>query len=312
MKKFVLKISFVFFLVWALCLGLKCFIPFYLGGGYMGDKIEYLMSNQDKYNTLVIGSSLIIRHLDATIFDENNNKGTKTFNLGMSGMFFLESEYITEHILKQNLLPNIENIVFLVQAPERINQDNFHSIRGKYFLDRSRYIFTLKYFKSNLQHLKQYSLSYLENLFCIGEMEMLFNYYAGTRKTVHNKYATHHGFKPYPRPTNKKVNLNFLEKRKKKTYKQIDTVTYKEQLFLERFRNLTAINPEINFYFLHMPDSPFVTIMKDFDNIHLKYPETFPEYYDVEYQYDGAEHLNKAGAKIFSKRLGQLYDKVAD
>ena len=67
-------------------------------------KYEYFAANKDEFDTLVVGSSQVYRHVNPILFDEEvaeNGHSTRSFNFGIGGMYMPEIFYAVDWILAQ-------------------------------------------------------------------------------------------------------------------------------------------------------------------------------------------------------------------
>ena len=180
MRKFFLKIV-VFFLpllILIVILNEIKIVPFYWGADdEMRQKIVYLLDNPNKHDVIFFGSSTTYRHIDPLLFDSIT--GYNSFNMGYAGVGSLESDYLIDNLSSLLKLDTTLHVIYLRRSrPGNIAKENLHSVKSHYFLDYKRYKIALKYFfgKGDLIQVYRYTVSYLENLFLLGNIKNIMKY----------------------------------------------------------------------------------------------------------------------------------------
>jgi hypothetical protein len=85
------------------CIALRTVLPFPEIDGGVSQKFRFFAAHKDEFDTLFIGSSRIYFQISPAIFDRvtrENGMPTHSFNFGIGGMYFPETGYLLEQILK--------------------------------------------------------------------------------------------------------------------------------------------------------------------------------------------------------------------
>ena len=301
---------------------INCTIPYYWSNSLLTQKIEYLKSNPELYNTVAIGSSKVYRHFIPKEFDEIAN--TKSFNLGAPAMFMLEYYYLLDNLTEENT--NIKNILFLASPPVPIAKMNLHSIRSKYFMDWKRSFFSMKFFKNDWDQMYKHALSFLENIFNIGEFSHIISYHFEDKESLSKYLVEEKGFFALDHEEHlykdnglKRRKANFVNVQGNRPLAGIDKrmpevnwkLSYEEQTFLDELEQIQILcnKKGVNIQFIFLPNS-YIQQKSDFlKTLYLGDGVEFPEYFSPEYIYDKG-HLNNKGAILFTKRLAKLYSET--
>ena len=322
MKRFILDCLFYFVLIAIILFALKSSVPYHWGNEGFTAKINHINNSQGEYNSLCLGSSMFYRHFSPLEFDKVSN--TELFNLSTIALFFLEADYLYENYLHHSteIQDNPRNFFFLIQTPIPFNK-NVHTIRGTYYLDFKRYLFAVKYFRNDIQQVFKYTKGFLENKLCMGQIRSMLSFHF--REFTISKFDIQQsGFYSLDDQLrredkkslkilkskfekNPKVKTNMIGKKDKK---HLEIKDRKEYLYKDEIDRLTALSEEknITLFRVHLPNSSYGYQQNDEKALFLGTGVSFPEYYLPEYRFEKG-HLNKKGAKLFTKRLADEYNK---
>jgi len=287
MKKFLIEI-FTFSLILAFILFLiKKTVPFYWGNELITQKVNYLLAEEDKYDTFFIGSSKTYRHIIPKSFDQIT--GTNSYNLGCSAMFALETHYILENFI--DLYPNNNFDCYLLKlTPNKIANKNLHTVRSKYYMDFKRLKMGIRYFLKEKKYHQVYNhlLSYLENLLCIGEIIPILKYHFGSKKKLKYKIKAQKGYYSLEQEM-KSENLKGLKKRNR------EFLNSKVEKKLAREITIKKISKEmLNFSVPSEKNISFYDISGNPTHLQKK-----------ELQFDKG-HFNSKGAELYTKAIGRV------
>lgn len=316
MKRFLFKVSTFALLLFGILFLLKASVPFYWADPMADIKFSEFLKVKDEYNTVTIGSSLINRGFEPSVFDKFSDSGTKSYSLGVPATYHLETTYLLDRLIDK--APHLENVIFLVQEPRAIAAVNFHSIKSKYYFTSKQWLFGMRYFKGNWDQMYRHTISFLENKLCIGEIFKIGQYHF----TKNDYIVERDGFYTYKETSKeriiKRINSNIGKKKLKGLYKKTKNyitapmlpkqVVY-YQAVREMAEKLEAQN--INCYLLHLPNHPPHESIQDLKNLYMGDGPRYPGYFNGMYRIDRA-HLNEEGGRIFSKRLGRLFKRVRE
>jgi len=177
MKGFITEVVFFVLLLFLVLKGVKAITPYYWGNDLISKKISFLEESENAFNAFFIGSSETYRHIDNNLFDKMTSQNS--FNLGCSGMYALETEYIFDHFVNQYDFQYSSDIYFQKLDFHDIEEVNRHSYRANYYLDWKRTIRSVKHFweRSNYEQISFHVLGFLENQLCIGQILPLVKYH---------------------------------------------------------------------------------------------------------------------------------------
>ncbi len=194
MKRFSIEV-FVFTLILLLTIKvIKSSVPFYWGNKLMNQKIEYIQNSDQAYNSFFIGSSKTMRHINPILFEKKTGKAS--FNLGCSGMFALETEYMIDNLSKTKSFQSTENVYVQHIDYMEISEENLHSLRVNYYMDSKRLKRALKYYLSQGDYEQSYFhlSSYIENQLCIGQFLKIYDYNTTKINPLSGLVAKQNGF----------------------------------------------------------------------------------------------------------------------
>jgi hypothetical protein len=332
-------------------------LPFYWGDSTQTVKFEYYKKNSEKYNAVYIGGSLEYRHIDPSIIDsvmQKNGFDFHSFNIAVDGHTLVEEMTDLDGLLAVHN-PNLKYIFFSISSEPYFFPANLHTSKwvswhsAKSTYRALRIIPTLDDdAKTRTKFCYFYLMSWMENLFKIGMMPEVLNFYASKDKFEKGYLGTRQdGFYPY----DYEANHLFMEykwedtliRQSKREYEsdpaKRDSLTadimrsfvnYKgsEQpnkamvnLCMDAYRK--CAKKGIQLFFILPPRArtsytlllPVFHAMPAGTKIELADPRTYPKYYQVDYGYN-FHHLNYKGARLQSadmaNQLVQLMKAVRD
>ena len=295
MKRFLLKVTFFLVLLFLILFLIKKSAPFYWGNPRLGEKISYVLDNQTDYNSFFIGSSSVHRQINPLIFDEVTQ--LHSFNLGMDATFFLEAHYILDYFLKNNNQKQLK--IFLTEIqPHVMVKNNLHTPRNKYYMDFKRLKMALNYhWKSkNYRQIYFHSIAFLENQLCLGEIKTLLSSNFENATIYKREIIKQKGFFPMDQHLSLDKNnkgllrnraqfINSEKYKNRKNMTEADIMTYETSIG-KNIHNYTNINyNKVEFYTI---------------------PQSIPIGPKYEFDYG---HFNTKGSAIFSRKLGEAYNK---
>ena len=276
-------------------------LPFYWAGKVrdtqiLVPKFNYLKENQE-INTLFIGSSQIRHHIIPEIIDKET--GLNSFNLGLNGMFFLESSFILENLLDENISENIEYIFLELSPHNNILDKNLHSARSKYFLDYRRFSLGLNNFLSEKKHRQAFNLvtHYIGNQFLIGNLNDAVVY---QKRDKHINKVANKGYSPL---FNSRINRKNLPACNSRNYILDTYETETTGLEFDRLRKLCE-KKGIKLFAFYTNDK-YYCFSSDIKNdlISLGSFAHYDDYADEKLWWN-QHHLNNEGAIVFSEKMG--------
>lgn len=271
---------------------LKKTVPYDWGNELLAHKLKYLEENLDKYDTIFVGSSHIYRQLDVQKFDEIT--GNRSYNLGVSGMFALESNYILEEFLERNKIDRPFNIFVQKSIPTRIAKKNLHTNRGKYFMDLHRFRMGLTHFWDRGEWLQIYYhlVAYMENQLAIGQIREIIDHHTESKKEFIEEINESNGFYPLDKQLRLEPDSRLIKRRHSKYRSSKDFKENKPVPARSKKMKLTEISDEMLY------------LRSDHDSIRYFRFSTIK--LDPEYYFD-VGHLSSKGAKINTEILAKQY-----
>ena len=291
-------------------------------------KLDYLKAHRDDYDTLFVGSSRVYHGITPRVFDSVTaaaGKPTRTFNLGINGMQPPESLYVLREVLAMHL-PHLRRVfleIASVGPPPDINNLTMRDIHwrdNQSLVDGARRAFLnaksahgLAAFQQLGNDLWSSGLTYAQNQWNIGRLDLT---------TQLNKVANRlgdvmlgpssDGYLPVSHPLAPE-SLQTLQRNLKAmrdgTLKERETDPLNEEAYV-RIKNLLAKQgielvlisaPETVKNYHAWVDAPPGLRLLRFDD-----PQKHPELYVPEHRLD-SDHVNDAGAQIFTRELAQQY-----
>ena len=318
MKKFLIKIAIFFSIIAAITIVAKISLPYNWGNQPYTTKLNYLLENQKDYNTVCIGPSTVVCNIIPEVFDEYTNHNTSTYNLGVNGMMYLEMKYALENLLKNNL--EVDNYIFLVLDPRAIQNRSLHSVRSKYYMDFEDLTIATKYFKKNKTQLYNHFLSFGENFLAVGEIGEIIDYHKN--KNAEITPVQNHGFFDLEKQRNKSDKIKnevrakteavrSQQKRMAPSKSTVKPPTERQQIVIDEMIKVAKLveSYDKNIFFLYMPNQILYRYLPDYNNIYMGDGADFPEFFEDE-NIVNLNHLNRPGAELFSKRMGEIFDDI--
>jgi len=286
MKHFIIKVGIFTGLLIAILIVLKLLVSPFWGNPLIEAKVRHLNSLDIPINTLFVGSSKTYRHIDPVLFDQMT--GLSSYNLGSSSMFYSESQYVLQEYLK---LYNQDNQVIKVflqdRAPKEIGDQNLHSIRSKYFMNWDQWTQGSRKFWNARAYgqVYNYTISYAENLLCIGEVQGMITNILGLDKVVLSEFEqAHRGYYP--------LDLQILEN-------PTEGILERERLFKRQAKKRREIPERAKMLKLVAAET------SPMDDIQFYYASHV--ILESEFHFDRT-HLNADGARIYTRKLANAYN----
>ena len=291
-------------------------------------KLDYLKAHRADYDTLFVGSSRVYHGMTPKVFDAVTAAAghpTRSFNLGINGMQPPESLYVLREVLAMNL-PHLQRVFLEIAAvapppdPNNLTMRDIHWRDNESLIDGIRRapldtkgahgLAALQQLGSNLW---VSALTYAQNQWNIGRLDLT---------TQLNKVANRLGdvmlgpgsdgylpvFHPLAPESVQTLQRN-LKSMRDGTVKLRDPDPLNEQAY-ERIRDLLTKRgielvlisaPEtVKNYHAWIDAPPGLRLLR-FDD-----PQKYPELYVPEHRLD-SDHVNDAGAQIFTRELAQQY-----
>jgi hypothetical protein len=294
-------------------------------------KLDYLKAHRADYDTLFVGSSRVYHGIAPQVFDAVTaaaGKPTHTFNLGINGMQPPESLYVLRKALDLNL-PHLQRVFLEIANVGPPPDTTALTMRDIHWRDNAALVDGLRRTVLNAQNpnnprglaaipaiindLWTAGLTYAQNEWNIGRLDLT---------TQLNKTANRlgdvmlgpdkDGFLPVSHPLTSD-SLDTLQRNLKAirdgTVKQRDTDPLNKENY-ERIRDLLAKRgidlllisaPETVKNYHAWVDAPAGLRLLRFDD-----PQKYPELYVPEHRLD-SDHVNGAGAQIFTRELAQAW-----
>ncbi len=312
-------------------------------------KRKHLVSNNDQYNTLFIGSSAMFRHINPTIFDSvcDDSLDIKSFNFGIQAMFPLQTAFTYENLLEQDNVDLKYVFMDLFEVGNMALSINAVKKRTHYWYRLKDYKEALKisskYGTTTMIKLNAYfgySIAYLAKLFNAEIIEEILlkekNRSADNFPFLQNDK---HGFYPLDQELiDKKDESKEMEMRRNGFLEDTSAVTariidrrdfyrnYNEgdlqinELHLQKLHDLIALSEKngIHLIFILHPRlfkyeypivMPLYEALPDENKLNLNDTEKYNQFYRAKYTFD-ALHLNEEGADLYSKALGEAFNEL--
>lgn len=313
MKKFLKKIITLVLLYLLIIQVSSIFFPFY-GNQLINKKFSWIKNDTSKneINTLYFGSSHAYRHLNPSIIDSINGK-TSSFNMGGIGTFPLENLYIIEKTLSK--YSNIKYALVQIQTPRVIDDKNVMAEQSIYYSNFKTLVRAINYrklnkwfssknfFKSFLLRMIRYQNSVPVQSPIVLEDEILKN--NGFLSLDDQQYLLN--------DTNladrhievfKKKFVRTINKQKEKRSPSIG-----EEWMIDELIKIAKKNETIKFIFFFNPlhNINFKSLKKKKlpYNCQIIFMNNTEIIENIDYYYDRG-HMNKKGAEIYSKKIGEF------
>ena len=119
-------------------------VPYYEGNRQFELKRAFYFENEDRYNTLFMGSSRTFRHINPVAFDNILDSTFKSFNMGAVGTRNPELYYLAEHFIEELDSGSVE-FLFLELTPLFTQEFDPDIVRMNYYVTPEEYQFVRKY-----------------------------------------------------------------------------------------------------------------------------------------------------------------------
>ncbi|MEP2773886.1 MAG: hypothetical protein ABJH05_17160 [Fulvivirga sp.] len=329
MKKFITHVLLFAVLFSGVLAGIKLSVPYYWGANDdFITKTKYLQTNDKKFERIIFGSSMTLRAIKPFVFDENTKSDLETFNLSAAHTFHFETKYLLKNFISD--YPSKE-IIFLVQKPTPIHDKNLHSVSSKYYLNLETFWEAAKFYKSDQHQLYNYTLSFIENILCIGEIVPIIEYHIKNTnpQNKNQKINQKRGYYSLEQVLKDSDNKDLSLLKRKKFFKNkkipplhkrkmnISRYGNKEQraTYIESLKDVNNIIEEkgMEVVFLVMPNDPIFKLLdkEDLTYLYMGSAKSFPQYFSKKFKFD-VGHLNERGALLFSKKMGRKYDRISN
>ncbi|MDB5228831.1 MAG: hypothetical protein JWN78_3024 [Bacteroidota bacterium] len=340
-KKIIKYIGILLGALLLLSLAIKLMLPFYWGDSTQTVKYEFYKKNADKFNAVYLGGSLEYRHIDPTIVDsiaQHNGIDLRSFNIAVDGHGLIQELTDLDGLLKIHN-PNLKYIFFSISSDAYFFPANLHTSKWVSWHDATSTCRALRVILTSKDDLKSktkfswfYTMSWMENLFKIGMMPDVLNFYVNKDKYDKSYLGKlQNGFYPY----DYEENHMFMEykwedtliRQSKHEYEnnpaRRDSLTNDVLQSFENYKgdekpNKAMVNlcmeaykkcmkRGIQVFFILPPKGrisydillPVFNAMPEGTKIELADPRKYPKYYKADYGYN-FHHLNYKGAKLQS------------
>jgi hypothetical protein len=356
-KKILRNIVFLFGILLVLSLLVKMVLPFYWGDSTQTVKFEYYKKNADKFNAVYLGGSLEYRHIDPSIIDsvmKKNGFDFHSFNIAVDGHTLVEEMTDLDGLLKV-YNPNLKYIFFSISSEPYFFPANLHTSKWVSWHNATSTYRAIKIIPTlddklltRTKYCYFYGMSWMENLFKIGMMPEVLNFYFNKNKYDQGYLGKHEdGFYPY----DYEADHAFMEykwedtliRQSKHEYEsdpaKRDSLTNDIRKSFESYTSTEKPNAAmvalcmdaykkcakrgIQVFFILPPRArtsyslllPVFNAMPEGTKLELADPAKYPKYYELEYGYN-FHHLNYKGAKLQStdmaKQLAELMKTQKD
>ena len=309
-------------------------LPWYWGNPQLATKMNYLIKQDLHPDTYFIGSSNIFRQIQPNIFDAQTQKPTNSFNLGNDGCFTEQNLYILDNTIKRSS-NKIKYIFLELNGFDDLAPKRYRTTKSKYFTHLASSWARYKYLQaSNLpsmrkdELLKQYLISYLDNIFKIGMLKDIIRYYTGQNNWQEllgkhkDGYLSLPGFQTKSRGGRDYIPIasRDLAYRLNWAYKQKHNTVY-NQHHLELLTNyITELkNRHIHLFILLTPKefklethTELMTLFNKLPQRHkidLANPSKYYAFFETQNRWDSG-HLNDQGAKLFTQELAKSFNSI--
>ena len=310
------------------------FLGHYYGNQEYSEKYRYFINNQNRFNTVILGSSRLYRHINPAILDDIlKDYHISTFNLAAPSTFNPEVYYLFEKLLETIDVNSLKYVLIELQSLHDIERKNLNTVRNYYWHNWEYFCFSVNFILASKRSFRykvltggKYFISYINKLINFySYRELLFNtsnengtclgrnkdgFYAIEQQMSDmggdNKYRKRLAeFSRDPTVLEKRVAIATQAFSEKK-YDQ-----FANEAHLRKLMDLIDMSQQkgVDVIFIIPPRRPFyndLLAMKaklpDERVIELANPQKYPELYQVEFSFD-VGHLDGKGANIFTEYL---------
>jgi hypothetical protein len=338
-RKFLIRI-FIFGMILASLLILKkSMTPYYLGNSDYRVKLDYSKRSQQKFNTVVFGSSRLFRHVHSALLDSLlSEKQLNTFNFASAATYNPEAYYLYENYIEDAQKNEIKYAFIELQNLYEITKENQKSTKATYWNNFRYLLFSYRYIlNTHYGYLKKskfiwdYTLSFIYGHL---DFQILKHFFKPADKATIRKIGIQ-GF--YTLDQNladtkqndyyKKIKTSFLadtmvlQERMKgvKEAKKVSTTTPVNQFHLDFLLALIDNSKQkgIEVIFILPPklkDIQYIELLPVANALPAKHiirledPDKYKEFYLTKYAFDVA-HLNALGANLFTNYVAMEFKK---
>ncbi len=314
---------------------------------YLISKLNYFTAHGNEYNTVFIGSSLTMRHINPVLFDSlTTTYGINSYNLGLPGMRPFRTYDLVNRLLN-NKSVQLQYILLELNQLDLI-QSNYNNKSIMYSMDHEKFLFSIRStFDSNLAWIKkcfylfQYLRAYLYKYSGFGLFHLLHPLPISDEVTKANVLMQEHTEGFYAKDfelrntTNDNIkegylaeNMELLEDTSvisKNIELQISKygqkyLHEKQSIYLEFLGNLRSKSKKKNVEIIFVlpprlsetATNSIYPVYKKLDinqKIDLSDPKKFPEFYTVQNSFD-INHLNSKGSNFYTSYLAQQFLRI--
>ncbi|PKF76142.1 hypothetical protein [Chryseobacterium sp. PMSZPI] len=283
---------------------------------FLDAKLEYLKKHPE-YNVYFVGSSRVNNQIDCKLIDSKIN-GIKSYNLGASASFDLESFQTMEYIL-ENPSFKPKYIVMELQDRVKITKLNLKTERSFGVFNYDNTLFAVES-QQEAKNYKQIALSLVSFVFNVFH----FNKKPDEREVqkAHNySIDQNQGFSPLDSsgiPRTKEAELNKVIKRRLNNYYADHEIYKPNSVVVKKINELAEKCRKRNIQlimFIPGPAEPngkklqaYIKVLNT-PVINFMNPAEYPELYWYENRWDYG-HLNEKGAKILSSKMAPLLETI--
>lgn len=313
-------------------------LPYHWGSIQLNTKVQFLKEKKINPSAYFIGSSNTLRHVIPHSFNQLIGKDSSfAFNFGVDGVLPPKSFHVLENLLKHD--ETIDYIFLEINGFDYLPEHYFIPTRRKYYYKFQdlwmsyRYLFSGNFsLKIKLGMTVKYMIAYIENAFKIGMRTDLIKFLHG--KNVFGYVflgKNKDGYYPLPGTHTKDEKVknqlpaytDQLISDFTTVYNNIETIdkvkynTYLREVLLEQMERAEERN--IKLYFLLNPVKCEFHEVADIvalfyslpatNRIDMANPLAYPELYKLENRWDEG-HLNDQGAKIYTQKLADAFNKL--
>ncbi len=316
-------------------------LPFYWGDTTQTLKFDFYKKNSEKFNAVYLGGSLEYRHVDPYVIDsvlQKKGYDFRSFNIAADGHTIIEEMTDLDGLLAVHN-PDLKYIFFSISSEPYFFPANLHTSKWVSWHSAKSTIHALKIIPTLPDDLRTrvkfcyfYVISWLENLFKLGQMPEVIRYYS-QRDTYNKNYlgTKENGFYPY----DDEESHSFMEykwedtliRKSKEEYinnsSKRDSLTNDIISSFENYKDADKANAAmvalcmeaykkcakkgIQLFFILPPRArtnytlllPVFNTMPEGSKIEVADPRKYPKYYEVDYGYN-FHHLNDKGARLQS------------
>ncbi|MCX7551336.1 hypothetical protein [Xanthomarina sp. F2636L] len=295
MKKFLLEILIFTAVLFVVLKAIKLMVPYYWGNKQVAQKMEFLKTSNKDFDAFFFGSSKTYRHINPILFESKTGKSA--FNLGATGTFTLEVEYLMDNFLHTKKFYDKKDIYVQNITYSFIGKKNLHSVRSNYYLDTKRAFRGINYFTSRKEYTQAYYhlVGFIENQLCIGQVFDIFKYNINGVLPLKGIIAQQNGFYPLDQSLKHSPNNKNLIKRNTDYLKLVEQ--NKQPIKTNQSKELKLIKLK-----------PIAFGLDDYSNSFNLWLIKNNPISDPKYYFDRG-HYNSLGAEKYMEELSEIINK---